>query len=129
MCGVVHWDLDVLLDIPEAKNLKEFGSGHQRAKITLPVFHIDVFYGALSHMKTTVEIPDSLLEQTKPLAMRERTTARALAEKGLRLIVAGHKRTKAFKLRKASLRGKGWCPNCVLINQASSISKRSFSQP
>jgi hypothetical protein len=61
-------------------------------------------------MKTTVEIPNSLLEQTKRLAMRERTTVRALVEEGLRQIIAGRKRAKAFRLRKASFRGKGLQP-------------------
>ncbi|MGA3325398.1 MAG: type II toxin-antitoxin system VapB family antitoxin [Terriglobia bacterium] len=61
-------------------------------------------------MKTTVEIPDSLLEQTKRLALREHTTVRALVEKGLRQIVADHKRIKPFRLRKASFRGKGLQP-------------------
>jgi hypothetical protein len=74
------------------------------------VCHIDVFYDTFLHMKTTVEIPDSLLEQTRQLAMRERTTVRALMEEGLRRIVAEHKRAKAFKLRKASFRGKGLQP-------------------
>ena len=74
------------------------------------VCHIDVFYDTFLHMKTTVEIPDSLLEQAKQLAMRERTTVRALVEAGLRRIVAEHKRAKAFKLRKASFRGKGLQP-------------------
>jgi len=72
--------------------------------------HIDVFHDTFCHMKTTVEIPDSLLEQTKQLAMRERTTVRALMEEGLRRIVAERKGTKAFKLRKASFRGKGLHP-------------------
>jgi len=61
-------------------------------------------------MKTTVEIPDSLLEQTKRLALRENTTLRALVEEGLRQIVAERKRAKAFRLRKASFRGKGFHP-------------------
>jgi hypothetical protein len=58
-------------------------------------------------MKTTVEIPNSLLEQTKRLASREHTTVRALVEEGLRQIVAERKRAEAFRLRKASFRGKG----------------------
>ena len=61
-------------------------------------------------MKTTVEIPGSLLDQTKRLAMREHTTMRALVEKGLRQIVSEHQRSKTFKLRKASFRGKGLQP-------------------
>jgi antitoxin component of MazEF toxin-antitoxin module len=61
-------------------------------------------------MKTTVEIPDSLLDQGRQLGLQEGTTVRALVEEGLRLIVAEHKRAKAFKLRKASFRGKGLQP-------------------
>ena len=33
-----------------------------------------------------------------------------MVEEGLRLIVAEHKRAKAFKLRKAAFRGKGLQP-------------------
>jgi len=62
-------------------------------------------------MKTTVDIPNSLLEQTKRLALREHTTVRALVEEGLRQIVAEHKRAKTFRLRKASFRGKGLQPH------------------
>ena len=61
-------------------------------------------------MNTTVEIPNSLLEQTKRLALREHTTVRALVEKGLRQIVADHNRIRPFRLRKASFRGKGLQP-------------------
>ena len=61
-------------------------------------------------MKTTVEIPDSLLDQGRQLGLQEGTTVRALVEEGLRRIVAEHKRAKVFKLRKASFRGKGLQP-------------------
>jgi hypothetical protein len=61
-------------------------------------------------MKTTVEIPNDLLEQTKRLALRENTTVRALVEEGLRRIVAERKQTRGFRLRKASFRGKGLQP-------------------
>ena len=62
------------------------------------------------HMKTTVEIADSLLAEAKRLAARDRTTLRALIEEGLREIL--HKRGQApdFKLRKASFRGRGLRP-------------------
>lgn len=61
-------------------------------------------------MKTTVQIPDSLLDQAKRLASEERTTVRALMEEGLRRIVAERKAAKPFKLRKVSFRGKGLQP-------------------
>jgi len=58
-------------------------------------------------MKTTVEIPNSLLEQAKRLAAQENTTVRALVEEGLRRILAERRRAKSFKLRKVSFRGNG----------------------
>jgi hypothetical protein len=61
-------------------------------------------------MKTTVEISDSLLEQSKRLAAREHTTTRALIEEGLRRVLADRKTAKPFKLRKASFRGNGLQP-------------------
>jgi hypothetical protein len=62
-------------------------------------------------MKTTVEIPDALLEEARKLAARERTTVRALIEAGLRRILAERRRTGAFRLRKASFKGHGLQPH------------------
>jgi len=62
-------------------------------------------------MKTTVEIPDSLLAEARRLASRERTTIRALIEEGLRRIVAERKHAGEFRLRKASFRGQGLHPD------------------
>jgi len=61
-------------------------------------------------MKTTVEIPDALLEEARKVAARQRTTLRALIVEGLRRSVAGRKRAAAFRLRKASFRGTGLQP-------------------
>jgi len=61
-------------------------------------------------MKTTVEIPDSLLPQAKRLASRETTTVRALVQEGLRCLIAERVAGKPFKLRKVSPRGKGLQP-------------------
>ena len=72
--------------------------------------NIDVFHDTSYHMKTTVEIPDSLLEQARRLASKERTTVRALVEEGLRRVVADHKRARPFKLRKVSFKGNGLQP-------------------
>jgi hypothetical protein len=58
-------------------------------------------------MKTTVELSDSLLRQAKRLALKERTTVKALIERGLRLVVAERKRGAGFTLRKAAFRGDG----------------------
>ena len=61
-------------------------------------------------MKTTVEIPDPLLEEARRLAARQGTTLRALIEEGLRRIVAERKRTGTFRLRRATFKGEGLQP-------------------
>lgn len=66
-----------------------------------------------SNMKTTVEIPDSLLDEAKKVAARQRTTLRVLIIEGLRRVTAERKRTGAFRLRKASVRGTGLQPDLV----------------
>jgi hypothetical protein len=58
-------------------------------------------------MKTTVEIPDRLLDAARGLARREGTTLRALIEEGLRRIVTERERTGPFRLRRASFKGDG----------------------
>jgi hypothetical protein len=62
-------------------------------------------------MKTTVEIPDALLEEARKAAAREGTTLRVLIEQGLRAVLAERRRRGgAFRLRKASFRGTGLQP-------------------
>ena len=58
-------------------------------------------------MKTTVELSDSLLRQAKRVAVKERTTVKALIERGLRLVVSERKHAGQFRLRRASFRGEG----------------------
>ncbi|HUI94384.1 MAG TPA: type II toxin-antitoxin system VapB family antitoxin [Xanthobacteraceae bacterium] len=61
-------------------------------------------------MKTTLDISDPLLREARKLAARERTTLRALVEQGLRQVVAEKRRRPAFRLRKASFKGRGLRP-------------------
>jgi hypothetical protein len=65
-------------------------------------------------MKTTVEISDSLLRQAKRVALNERTTIKALIERGLRMVVVDSKRRAGFRLKKASFRGDGLVAGCSL---------------
>jgi ribosomal protein S5 len=58
-------------------------------------------------MKTTVELPDALLRKAKRMALREKTTVRALIERGLRAVVSGRRDGERFTLRRASFRGDG----------------------
>lgn len=60
-----------------------------------------------THMKTTVEISDAVLEAVRELARRENTTVKALIERGLRRELAEAEQKSAFKLRPVSFGGKG----------------------
>lgn len=63
----------------------------------------------VSHMKTTVEIPDGLLTEARRAAEAQGTTLRALVEAGLRRVLS-ERRTKAFHLRRATFGGQGLQP-------------------
>jgi len=61
-----------------------------------------------THMKTTVDIADSLLVEARELAERERMTLRALVEEGLREVLARRRRKRRrFRIRDASFKGDG----------------------
>ena len=64
----------------------------------------------VSHMKTTMNIPDSLFKDARRLAHEEHTTIKALVEEGLRRTLDEHGRSKPFRLRKATFKGKGLQP-------------------
>jgi hypothetical protein len=62
-------------------------------------------------MKTTVDIPEPLLEEARRAADRDGTTLRALVEAGLRRVLADRRGNAAsFRLRDASFRGEGLQP-------------------
>jgi hypothetical protein len=58
-------------------------------------------------MKTTIEIADALLRDAKRVATREGVTLRTLVESGLRNEIERRRRPAAFRLRRASFKGKG----------------------
>ncbi len=61
-------------------------------------------------MKTTVDIPQSLLDEAKKLATAHRTTVKALIEEGLRHVISEYQHSRKFRLRKASFKGSGLQP-------------------
>lgn len=63
-----------------------------------------------THMKTTIEIPDPLLNSVRRLAAAEGTTVKALVELGLRRVLSEKRRDAGFRLRSASFKGNGLSP-------------------
>jgi hypothetical protein len=61
-------------------------------------------------MKTTIELSDALFSQAKKHARKHKTTLKALIEQGLRQVLAPSTSAKTFKLRDASVNGKGLNP-------------------
>jgi hypothetical protein len=62
-------------------------------------------------MKTTVHIPDALLDEARKIANQEQTTIKALIEEGLRLTIESRKHKSKFRLRKATFSGNGLQPD------------------
>ncbi len=78
-----------------------------------------------THMKTTIEISDPLLEQAKNYAAKEKITLRALVEQGLTRVLAESVTTTTFCLRKGSFRGEGVQPDIDPSNW-SQIRQRAY---
>ena len=66
-----------------------------------------------SHMKTTIQIADSLFREAHRVARQESTTLRALVEEGLRRAIAERRsrRSKRFRLRQVTFKGRGLQPH------------------
>jgi hypothetical protein len=64
----------------------------------------------VSHMKTTVDLPDDLLRAAQQVARAEGTTLRSVVEEGLRAVIARHRTAQRFELRDVSVPGRGLQP-------------------
>ena len=61
----------------------------------------------VTHMKTTIELPDNLLERSKAIARRENSTLKALIEEGLRLALQARSRKRAATFLVQPFEGDG----------------------
>ena len=61
-------------------------------------------------MKTTVEIPDALLDEARQVAARHGTTLRVLIIEGLRRSLADRRRGAPFRMRRVTFKGNGLQP-------------------
>ena len=61
-------------------------------------------------MKTTIEISDALAVRARACAAREHVTFRSLVEEGLREVLRTRGRPRPFRLRDASVGGRGLQP-------------------
>ena len=64
----------------------------------------------VTHMKTTIELPDDLLERSKAVARRENSTLKALIEEGLRLALRARIRKRAAPFALQPFPGDGLSP-------------------
>jgi hypothetical protein len=72
----------------------------------------------VTHMKTTIDIADAILDEARVIAARDGVTVRSLVEEGLREVLARRRRRARFRLRDASFKGKGVQPGVDLNDWA-----------
>lgn len=70
------------------------------------MLHIRISLDMLTHMRTSVDIPDHLLRQAKRAARERGTTLRQLLVDGLRSVVAAGERARPHRLKDLSF-GEG----------------------
>lgn len=61
-------------------------------------------------MKTTIDIPDSLMLRCKRTAHDQHLTFRSLVEEGLNYVLDQREQRKPFKLREVPVQGGGFQP-------------------
>lgn len=67
----------------------------------------------VTHMKTTIEIADDLLERARRQARRENKTLREIVEEALRRQLSADSSSGAFRLKRHTFKGKGLQPGIM----------------
>lgn len=63
--------------------------------------------GYITHMKTTIDIADSILIRAKAIATREKMTLRELTEEGLRAVIERHEQAPTYTAQPVVFDGNG----------------------
>ena len=87
--------------------------GEKSLRIGLALLRLIWEYGLAdmgTHMKTTIDLSDALLEAAKRHARAQGTTLRAIVEEGLRVVLGRDSAAASFQLRDASVGGNGIRP-------------------
>lgn len=58
-------------------------------------------------MKTTIDIADNIMERSKQVARREKSTFRDLVEEGLLLVIERRSQARAVKIKPVTMKGNG----------------------
>ncbi len=66
-------------------------------------------------MKTTIELPDDLLERSKEVARRQNSTLKALIEEGLRLALRARTRKRSVAFAVQPFAGDGLTPDFATV--------------
>jgi hypothetical protein len=69
-------------------------------------FEFDIY----SNMKTTIDIPDSLMSRCKQTSAEQHVTFKQLVEEGLQRVLDERNHREPFRLRKIPFRGGGFKP-------------------
>ena len=64
----------------------------------------------VSHMKTTIDIADGLLNRAKELAARESTTLKSVTEEGLQMVLKARASRSARRVKPVTVSGGGLQP-------------------
>lgn len=70
----------------------------------------------LKHMRTSIDMPESLLERARKVAESRKITLRDLFEEALRAMLEKYQQQRSFKLRDGSFKGDGLRPGVDLEN-------------